>query len=45
VTGKTNAEVQGIALDEEGRPAESDLTASVTIHITDFLTIIEKAAA
>ncbi len=45
VTGKTNAEVQGIALDEEGRAAESDLTASVTVHVTDFLTVIDKAAA
>ena len=44
VTGKTAADVAGIALDEEGRPTSADLTASVTVHITDFLGAIAKAA-
>lgn len=44
VTGKTVAEVQGIAVDK-GVPTGSDLTSSVTIHITDFQAIVAKAAA
>jgi hypothetical protein len=44
VTGKTLAEVQGIAVDK-GVPTGADLTASVTIHITDFQAIIAKALA
>lgn len=42
VVGKTVADVNGIAL-EEGVPAGEDLKASVTVHVTDFLSIIEKA--
>lgn len=42
VVGKTVAEVKGIAL-EEGRPAGDDLKSSVTVHVTDFLTILDKA--
>lgn len=41
--GKTVEEIKGIALDEEGRAAESELTSSVTIHVGPFITIIEKA--
>jgi hypothetical protein len=44
VTGKTPAEVAGIAV-SEGYAADADLKASVTVHITDFLAIIAKAAA
>ena len=44
VTGKTVAEVQGIAV-SEGKATGADLTASVTIHITDFQAVIAKAAA
>jgi hypothetical protein len=44
IKGKTAAEVKGIAVNEEGVPTEADLTSSVTIHITDYTTIIEKAA-
>jgi hypothetical protein len=44
VTGKTAAEVAGIAV-SEGYAADADLKASVTVHITDFLAIIAKAAA
>lgn len=44
VTGKTVAEVQGIAV-EAGLATDTDLKASVTIHVTDFQAIIAKAAA
>ncbi len=44
VTGKTVAEVQGIAV-AEGLATDADLKASVTVHITDFQAIIAKAAA
>ncbi|PKM73080.1 MAG: hypothetical protein CVU91_05800 [Firmicutes bacterium HGW-Firmicutes-16] len=43
VVGKSADEVKGIAVDEEGYPTESDLTSSVTIHITDFISAVEKA--
>ncbi len=43
--GKTVAQVKGVAVNAEGVPTASELTSSVTVHITDFLTIIEKASA
>ena len=43
VTGKTLAEVKGIAV-KEGVPTGADLTGSVTVHITDFTGTIEKAS-
>ncbi len=43
VTGKTLAEVKGIALNEEGVPTAAELTSSVTVHVTDFIAAIEKA--
>lgn len=45
VIGKTVEEVKGIAVTDEGVPAEEDLAASVTIHITDFIDAIEKAVS
>lgn len=42
--GKTAAQVKGVAVNAEGVPTASELTSSVTVHITDFLTIIEKAS-
>ncbi len=44
VTGKTGADVAGIAV-SEGYAGDADLKASVTVHITDFLAIIAKALA
>lgn len=44
VTGKTLAEVVGIAVNESGAPADADLAASVTIGIGEFQTLIGKAA-
>ena len=43
IVGKTVDEVKGIAINEEGAPTSDDLKSSVTVHITDFFTILEKA--
>ena len=42
--GKTLDEVQGTAV-SEGRAADADLAASVSIHIADFNAVIAKAVA
>lgn len=44
VTGKTVAEVEGLAVDEEGHATGSDVTASTTVGIADFKVIIAKAS-
>lgn len=44
VTGKTASEVTGIKLSDEGTPADSDLASSVTIHVGDYMSVVEKAA-
>ena len=41
-TGKTVAEVTGIALTETTVPAEADLTSSVTIAVGDFMALLTK---
>ena len=41
--GKTVDEVKGIAVNEEGVPTGEDLKSSVTVHVTDFITILQKA--
>jgi len=43
VTGKTVAEVNGIALNEEGVAADAELASSVSVHIGPFMEVIEKA--
>ena len=43
ITGKTAAEVAGIAIDEATKPAEADLATSVTISIYGFQALIAKA--
>ena len=45
VEGKTVEELQGIAVTEEGRPADADLAASVTISIGGYLDAIQQAVA
>jgi hypothetical protein len=45
VTGKTAAEVAGIAITEGGTPANTDLATSVTIKIDAFQDLIAKALA
>ena len=45
ITGKTAADVAGIAVDEKTAPTDADLTASVTIKIGGFQELIAKAAA
>ena len=44
VTGKTAADVAGIAVTESTAPAEADLAATVTIAIGGFQALIAKAA-
>ncbi len=44
VTGKTPAEVAGIAVNEGTKPTDSDLSSSVTIAIGGFQALIAKAA-
>ena len=44
VTGKTVAEIKGLAVDESGKAADADLAASVTVGIGEFQALIEKAA-
>jgi len=41
--GKTVDEIKGIAVDAEGVPTDEDLKSSVTVHVTDFIAVIEKA--
>lgn len=43
VTGKTAADVAGMAV-AEGKPADADLAATVTIAVGGFQALIEKAA-
>lgn len=45
VTGKTLDEVMGIALSDEGTAADTDLAASVSVHIGPFIANIDKAVA
>lgn len=42
VVGKTKDEVAGIAV-SEGLATDEDLAASVTVHVTDFMSAVEKA--
>lgn len=44
VKGKTADQVSGIAIAENGKPADSDLAASVTIAIGDFVQVVKAAA-
>ncbi len=44
VTGKTPAEVAGIAVNDKTAPTEADLASSVTIAIGGFQALVEKAA-
>ena len=45
VTGKTSEQVKGIAMDSTGKATSTDITASVTVHVSDFINIIVKAKA
>ena len=40
--GKTLDEIKAMKL-EEGKPAEEDLVSSVTIHVDDYLAVVEEA--
>ena len=43
VTGKTPKDVAGIAVDEQQKPTQADLTTSVTLSIGDFQALLSKA--
>lgn len=43
VKGKTLSEVKGIKVDDKGYPTGSDLTSSVTMNISGYISAIEKA--
>lgn len=43
VKGKAASEVKGIAVNSEGKADNADLISSVTVHIGDFITVVEKA--
>ena len=45
VVGKTVEEVKGIAVNDKGTAGDAELAASVTVHIGDFITVVEKAVA
>jgi len=43
--GKTVDEIKGIAVNDKGEPTGADLTSSVTITVTTFMAVVEKAVA
>jgi len=43
VIGKTVAEVKAIAVNEEGVATDADLASAVTVHVGDFIAVVEKA--
>ena len=43
ITGKTAADVSGIAVNEEGVATDADLVSSVTVHIGDFQALVAAA--
>ena len=45
VTGKTAADVAGIAVNEKTAPTDTDLAATVTIAVGGFQALIQKAAS
>jgi hypothetical protein len=42
--GKTASEVGGIAVNDEGLASDEDLISSVTVHVSPFISVVEKAA-
>lgn len=45
VIGKTADEVKGISVSADGVAADADLTATITVHIGDFIEVVEQAVA
>ena len=43
--GKTVAELKGIAVDAQGIATDADLTATITVSVSNFLTAIEDAVS
>ena len=44
ITTKTVAEATGVAVNESGYPTDADLTATTTMGIGDFITLLNKIA-
>lgn len=44
VIGKTVDQVKGIAVDDNGKATDTELTASVTVSVGGFINVIEKAS-
>ncbi|MFT4106570.1 MAG: hypothetical protein QM657_12485 [Lacrimispora sp.] len=45
VIGKTADEVKGIAVSADGLADDADLKATITVHIGDFIQVVEQAVA
>lgn len=45
MVGKTVDQVKAMKLNDEGRPAEADLTSKVTIHVNDYIEAVSEAVA
>jgi hypothetical protein len=45
VTGKKVADVSGISLTEGAPASGTELASSVTVHVTDMISVVEKAQA
>ena len=45
VIGKTADEVKGIAVSADGVADDADLKATITVHIGDFINVVEQAVA
>ncbi|MEL7602756.1 MAG: hypothetical protein AAGU77_06325 [Bacillota bacterium] len=41
--GKTVDQIKGIAVNEEGAPADAELASSVTMHVTSYIDAVAKA--
>ena len=41
VTGKTPADIAGVAVDENGHPTSADITSGCTMNVVDFIAVIK----
>ena len=44
IKGKTPADVTSIKLDDQGRATDADILTGATIHVSEFIQIVDKAA-
>ena len=40
-TGKTPADIAGVAVDENGHPTSADITSGCTMNVVDFIAVIK----